>query len=252
MQIDVLTLFPEMLRSPLEHSILHRAQEGGLLRVRAIDIRPFSTDRHRQVDDAPYGGGPGMVMKPEPLFAAVEALAAEAPPPDRVVLFTPLGRRFTQQVAEELAREQRLVLLCGRYEGIDERVHRHLVTDELSIGDYVLTGGELAALVVIDAVARLVPGVLGKEESSSSETFEEHLLEYPHYTRPAEFRGWRVPDVLLSGDHGAVERWRREQALWRTLRHRPDLFLRHELTEEDRKIMGLTPPKKKRRRSRDS
>ena len=251
MRIDVLTLFPGMFHSPLEHSILKRAKDAGLLDVRCWDIRNYTTDRHRQADDCPYGGGPGMVMKPEPLFAAVEAVSSEPPPPDRVVLFTPLGRRFEQHVAEELAGTQRLLLLCGRYEGIDERVHRHLVTDELSLGDYVLTGGELAALVVIDAVARLIPGVLGRDESSASETFAEHLLEYPHYTRPAEFRGWKVPDVLLSGHHGAVERWRREQSLWRTLRHRPDLFLKHELTVEDRKILGLIPPKKKRKRSRD-
>jgi tRNA (guanine37-N1)-methyltransferase len=247
-RVDVLTIFPEMLRSPLEHSILKRARDAGLLDVRCRDLREFTTDKHRQVDDCPYGGGPGMVMKPEPLFRAVEALAAEPPPPDRVLLFTPLGRRFDQEVAQELASEQRLVMLCGRYEGIDERVHRHLVTDELSIGDYVLTGGELAALVVIDAVARLLPGVLGKDESSESETFGEHLLEYPHYTRPPHFRGWSVPEVLLSGDHGAIARWRRERSLHRTLTHRPDLFLRHELTEEDRKLLGLTPPKRKRRR----
>lgn len=251
MRVDVLTLFPEMLRSPLEHSILKRAREAGLLDVRCTDIRDFTTDRYRQVDDSPYGGGAGMVMKPEPLFAAVEALAAEPPPPDRVILFTPLGRRFDQSVAEELARERRLVLICGRYEGIDERVHRHLATDELSIGDFVLTGGELAALVLIDAVARLLPGVLGKDESSASETFAEHLLEYPHYTRPAEFRGWTVPDVLLSGDHGGVARWRRAESLRRTLRHRRDLFLRHELTPEDLKILGLTRPKRKRKRSVD-
>jgi tRNA (guanine37-N1)-methyltransferase len=248
MRIDVLTIFPAMLQSPLEHSILRRARDAGLLDVRCTDIRDFTTDRHRQVDDSPYGGGPGMVMKPDPLFAAVEALAAEPPPPDRVVLFTPLGRRFEQPVAEELARCERLVLVCGRYEGIDERVHRHLVTDEISIGDYVLTGGELAALVVIDAVARLLPGVLGKDESSASETFAEHLLEYPHYTRPAEFRGWSVPEVLLSGDHGGIERWRREQALRRTLERRPDLFLKHELTAEDLKLLGLVPPKRKRTR----
>lgn len=248
MRIDVLTLFPEMLRSPLEHSILKRAREAGLLEVRCTDIRDFTTDRHRQADDCPYGGGPGMVMKPEPIFAAVEALSAEPPPPDRVILFTPLGRPFTQDVAQELAQASRLVLLCGRYEGIDERVHRHLVTDEISIGDFVLTGGELAALVLIDAVTRLVPGVLGKDESSASETFSEHLLEYPHYTRPADFRGWKVPDILLSGDHGAVDRWRREQSLWRTLRHRPDLFLKHDFTKEDLKILGLIPPKKKRKR----
>lgn len=248
MHIDVLTLFPEMLRSPLEHSILKRAREAGLLDVRCTDIRDYTTDRHRQADDAPYGGGPGMVMKPDPIFRAVEALSAEPPPPERVILFTPLGRRFDQTVAEELSRSQRLMLVCGRYEGIDERVHRHLATDEISIGDFVLTGGELAALVLIDAVARLVPGVLGKDESAHSETFSEHLLEYPHYTRPPDFRGWKVPDVLLSGDHGAVERWRREQSLWRTLKHRPDLFARHELTEEDRKLLGLVPPKRKRKK----
>jgi tRNA (guanine37-N1)-methyltransferase len=248
LRIDVLTLFPEMLRSPLEHSILKRARDAGLLDVRFTDIREFTTDRYRQVDDYPYGGGPGMVMKPDPVFRAVEALAAEPPPPDRVILFTPLGRRFDQSVARELAGCRRFLLLCGRYEGIDERVHRHLVTDELSIGDFVLTGGEPAALVLIDAVARLIPGVLGKDESSESETFAEHLLEYPHYTRPPEFRGWTVPEVLLSGDHGAIARWRRLQSLERTLRHRPDLFLQHELTAEDQKLLGLTPPKKKRRK----
>lgn len=252
MRVDVVTIFPEMLRSPLEHSILKRASDAGLLEVRLHDLRQHTTDRHRQVDDAPFGGGPGMVMKPQPFFEAVETLSAETPPPGRVILFTPLGRRFDQATAAELAREERLVLLCGRYEGVDERVHRHLVTDELSIGEYVLTGGELAALVVIDAVARLLPGVLGKDESSESETFSEHLLEYPHYTRPAEYRGWSVPPVLLSGDHGAIERWRREQSLWRTLEHRPDLFLQHALTAEDRKILGLTPPKEKRRRRKTS
>jgi tRNA (guanine37-N1)-methyltransferase len=248
MRVDVITIFPEMLRSPLEHSILKRARDAGLLDVRCVDLRDYTTDRHHQVDDAPYGGGPGMVMKPDPFFRAVESLSEEAPPPGRVILFTPLGKRFEQSVAQELAREERLVFLCGRYEGIDERVHRHLVTDELSIGDYVLTGGELAALVVIDAVARLLPGVLGKDESSESETFEEHLLEYPHYTRPADFRGWKAPDVLLSGHHGEVEKWRRLQSLERTLDRRPDLFQKHELTPEDQKLLGLTPPKKKRKR----
>jgi tRNA (guanine37-N1)-methyltransferase len=248
MRIDVLTLFPEMFHSPLEHSILKRARAAGLLEVRCTDIRDYTTDRHRQADDCPYGGGPGMVMKPEPVFAAVESLSAEPPPPDRVILFTPLGRRFDQAAAQELSQACRLILICGRYEGIDERVHEHLVTDELSIGDYVLTGGELAAMVVIDAAARLIPGVLGKEESSESETFSEHLLEYPHYTRPPEFRGWRVPDILLSGNHGAVERWRREQSLWRTLQRRRDLFLKHELTQEDLKVLGLLPPRKKRKK----
>lgn len=248
MRIDVFTLFPEMFRSPLEHSILGRAREAGLLDVHPIDIREYAFDRYRQVDDAPYGGGPGMVMKPEPIFRAVEALSAETPPPERVILFTPLGRRFDQSAAEELSRCRRIAMLCGRYEGIDERVHRRLATDELSIGDFVLTGGEPAAMVVIDAVARLIPGVLGRDESAESESFSEHLLEYPHYTRPPDFRGWKVPDVLLSGDHGAIARWRREQSLLRTLRLRPDLFLRHELTEEDRKLLGLIPPKPKRRR----
>jgi tRNA (guanine37-N1)-methyltransferase len=249
MRFDVVTLFPEMFQSPLEHSILKRAREAGLLDVRYTNPRDFCTDRHRQVDDSPYGGGAGMVMKPQPVFAAVEALAAEAPPPDRVLLFTPLGRRFDQSVAGELSRCERLVLVCGRYEGVDERVHRHLVTDELSLGDYVLTGGELAALVLIDAVTRLIPGVLGKDESSVSESFAEHLLEYPHYTRPPEFRGWAVPEILFSGNHGEIARWRRLQSLQRTLLHRPDLFLRHELTPEDLKLLGLVPPKKKRRRS---
>ena len=188
-----------------------------------------------------------MVMKPDPIFRAVESLHDEGAPSGRVILFTPLGRRFDQSLAQEMANEERLTVICGRYEGIDERVHRHLATDEISIGDYVLTGGELAALVLIDAVARLIPGVLGKDESSESETFSEDLLEYPHYTRPAEFRGWKVPDVLLSGDHGAIERWRREESLRRTLRHRPDLFIRRQLTAGDQKLLGLTPPKRKRR-----
>jgi tRNA (guanine37-N1)-methyltransferase len=248
MRIDVLTLFPDMLRSPLEHSILKRAREAGLLDVRCTDLRGFATGPYRQVDDMPYGGGPGMVMKPDPIFAAAEALAAEPPPPDRIILFTPLGRPFNQDLAQELSRDQRLLLVCGRYEGIDERVHRHLATHEVSIGDYVLTGGELPALILIDAVARLLPGVLGTDESSQSETFSEHLLEYPHYTRPADFRGWGIPEVLTSGHHGEIEKWRREQSLLRTLRFRSDLFLKHSLTPEDRKLLGLTPPKKKRRR----
>lgn len=248
MRIDVLTLFPDMLRSPLEHSILKRARDAGLLDVRCIDIRDFAEGRHRQVDDPPFGGGCGMVMKPDPIFRAVESLTEGDALPGRIILFTPLGRRFNQSMAEELAREERLTVICGRYEGIDERVHRHLATDEVSIGDYVLTGGELAALVLIDAVTRLIPGVLGKDESAESETFADDLLEYPHYTRPADFRGWKAPDVLLSGDHGAIERWRREQSLQRTLRYRPDLFVKRHLTHEDQKLLGLIPPKRKRRR----
>lgn len=251
MRIDVVTIFPEMLVSPLEHSILKRARDGNKIDIRAVDLRNFTTDKHRQVDDAPYGGGPGMVMKPEPFFAAVEALSQEPPAPSRVVLFTPLGRPFNQSVAAELSRDERLIMLCGRYEGIDERVHRHLATDEISIGDYVLTGGELAALVVIDAVARFLPGVLGHEESAVSETFSEHLVEYPHFTRPADFRGWKAPDVLFSGNHGEIARWRRQQSLERTLNNRRDLFSKHVLTEEDRLLLGLTQPRKKRKRARN-
>ncbi len=251
MRIDVVTIFPEMLASPLEHSILKRARDAGKLDVRACDLRDYTTDKHRQVDDAPYGGGPGMVMKPEPFFAAVQSLSQEPPPPDRVLLFTPLGRPFTQAVAEQLANESRLIMLCGRYEGIDERVHRHLATDEISIGDYVLTGGELAALVVIDALARLLPGVLGHEESAESETFAEHLVEYPHYTRPADYRGWKAPDILFSGNHGEIARWRRKQALERTLSNRRDLFAKHELTEGDRLLLGLSQPKRRRKKKRD-
>jgi tRNA (guanine37-N1)-methyltransferase len=248
MRVDVLTIFPEMLRSPLEHSILKRARDSGRLDVRLIDIREFSTDRHRTVDDAPYGGGAGMVMKPEPLFRAVEHVTAgtEGPGPDRILLMTPQGEPFSQARARELAQQDHLVLLCGRYEGIDERVREHLVTDELSIGDYVLTGGELPALVVLDAVARLLPGVLGDEESPLHDSFTDDLLEYPHYTRPADFRGWKIPAILTSGDHGAIARWRRLQSLLRTLSRRPDLFRRHKLTEEDLTILGLERPRRRR------
>jgi tRNA (guanine37-N1)-methyltransferase len=253
-RVDVLTIFPEMLRSPLEHSILKRAQEFGKLEVRLIDIRAFSTDRHRMVDDMPYGGGAGMVMKPEPIFRAVEQLATDGDDagPGRIILMTPQGEPFSQERARELAQEDHLVLLCGRYEGVDERVREHLVTDELSIGDYVLTGGELPALVVLDAVARLIPGVLGDEESPKHDSFTDDLLEYPHYTRPADFRGWTVPDVLLSGHHEEVDRWRRRQSLLRTLVRRPDLFRRHKLTEEELTLLGLERPKRKRPRGEGS
>lgn len=248
MRIDVLTLFPEMFASPLEHSILGRARAAGRLTVRAVDIRDYATDRHRTTDDTPFGGGAGMVMKPEPIFRALEAVVAEAPDagPNRVILMSPSGRTLDQRLVEELAQEDHLVLLCGRYEGIDERVHEHLVTDEVSIGDYVLTGGELPAMVLIDAVARLIPGVLGHADSAEFESFEDHLLEHPHYTRPADFRGWRVPDVLLSGDHENVRRWRRLQSLLRTMERRPDLFRQHMLTEEDLELLGVPRPKRRR------
>ena len=254
MQIDVLTLFPEMLRSPLEHSILKRARESGRLDVRLVDIREFSTDRHRTVDDMPYGGGAGMVMKPEPIFRAVEQITADAGDagPARIVLMTPQGEPFSQERARELAQEDHLVLLCGRYEGVDERVREHLVTDELSIGDYVLTGGELPALVVLDAVARLIPGVLGDEESPRHDSFTDDLLEHPQYTRPADFRGWTVPEILLSGHHEEVARWRRRQSLLRTLQRRPDLFRRHHLTEEELTLLGLERPRRRKGRPRDN
>ena len=223
MRIDVLTLFTGFFNGPLT-SILKRARDTGLLDVRLHDIREWATDRHHTVDDYPYGGGAGMVMKPEPIFAAVEAVQADADPPARVVLLTPQGRVFNQAVAYELSRLPRLMLVSGRYEGVDERVRAHLVDDEISIGDYVLGGGELAALVVIETVARLVPGVLGSAESLTHESHTGGLLEYPQYTRPPEFRGWKVPDVLLSGHHAEVEKWRQNQRLERTRARRPDLL----------------------------
>jgi tRNA (guanine37-N1)-methyltransferase len=250
MRVDVLTLFPEMLASPLAHSILKRAQDAGLLEVRLIDIRDFTDDAHRTADDTVYGGGPGMVMKPGPIFRAVESLAADAEGPDRVILMTPQGEPFTQERARELAGCERLAFICGRYEGVDERVREHLVTDEISIGDYVLTGGELPALVVMDAVARLIPGVLGHEQSAESDSFTDALLEHPHYTRPAQFRGWPVPEVLLSGHHQQVHEWRRRQSLLRTMIRRPDLFRRHTLTSDDLRALGCEMPRRKRGRDR--
>ncbi len=221
MRVDILTLFPEMFGGPFGHSIVGRAIERGILRVGLTNIRDFATDRHRTVDDYPYGGGPGMVMKPDPIFAAVESAATPEAP---IVLLSPRGRLFTQQVAAELSGLPRLVLICGHYEGVDERVREHLATDELSIGDYVLTGGELAAMVVVDAVARLLPGVLGGETSADDESHTSGLLEYPQYTRPPEFRGRRVPEILLSGNHGEIAKWRRTQALLHSARTRPDLL----------------------------
>ncbi|MDP6794725.1 MAG: tRNA (guanosine(37)-N1)-methyltransferase TrmD [Verrucomicrobiota bacterium] len=221
MKIDVLTLFPGMFPGPLDESIIKRACESGRLRLGIHDLRDYTHDRHRTVDDRPFGGGPGMLMKPEPLFEAVEALRGETA---RVILTSPVGRPFRQQIARELAAEEHLLLVCGSYEGFDERVRERLADDELSIGDYVLTNGALPAMVVIDAVARLLPGVLGDDESSADESFSERLLEYPQYTRPAEFRGMNVPEVLLSGDHAAIEQWRREQARERTAQRRPDLL----------------------------
>jgi len=235
-EYEVLTLFPRMVRGPLEESIVGKAIERGLLRARVRDIRDYATDKHRTTDDTPYGGGAGMVMKPEPVVAAIEAARAAMGGQARVILLDPQGRPFTQAVARELYEVGRLILVCGRYEGFDERI-RAFVDDEISLGDFVLTGGELAALCVVDATARLVPGVLGNEASAGAESFEEGLLEYPQYTRPPEFRGMKVPEVLLSGDHARIARWRRQQALLRTRERRPDLFARLELDEEDRALL---------------
>jgi len=252
MHFDVFTLFPEIFPAYLETSILQRARQRGLVEVFVHNIRDWTTDRHHITDDEPYGGGGGMVMKPEPIFSAVEAILG-SPPSCPLILLTPQGRVFTQSVAFELAapalvsldpeypkadQPARLALLCGRYEGIDERVRQHLITDEISIGDYVITGGELASLIVIDAVSRLIPGVLGDPDGAMDDSHASGLLEYPHYTRPPEFRGWRVPDILLSGDHGKIARWRREQSLLRTWQRRPDLLTNAELSKEDMKYLA--------------
>jgi tRNA (guanine37-N1)-methyltransferase len=231
MRFDVVTIFPDFFRGAFEYGIIRRAQAAGLVSVRAHDLRGWTEDRHRQVDDRPFGGGDGMVLKPEPIFAAVESLTGvgaggDYPSGTRVVLLSPQGRVLTQAVAAELAQEAaHVVLICGRYEGVDERVAAHLVTDEISIGDYVLSGGEPAAVVLVDAVTRLIPGALGSETSAVNESFAQGgLLDYPHYTRPPEFRGLRVPEVLLTGHHAEIARWRAERALEKTERNRPDLL----------------------------
>jgi tRNA (guanine37-N1)-methyltransferase len=236
MRFDVFTLFPGLIQPYLDESILQRARENNLLDVQVHDIRAWATDKHHVTDEPPYGGGGGMVMKCEPIFAAVEGVLG-VPPACPVILLTPQGRVFTQQVAMELVRQPRLALLCGRYEGIDERVREHLVTDQISIGDYVLTGGELPALALIDAISRLIPGVLGDPDGAYDDSHAGGLLEYPHYTRPAEFRGWKTPTVLLSGNHAAIARWRREQSLRRTLLRRPDLLARAALSQNDQKML---------------
>ncbi|HSY43490.1 MAG TPA: tRNA (guanosine(37)-N1)-methyltransferase TrmD [Candidatus Acidoferrum sp.] len=221
MKIDVLTLFPAMFAGPLDESIIKRARKKGLLDLNVHDLRQWTHDRHKTVDDRPFGGGPGMLMKPEPIFEAVESLRREA---TKVILLSPGGRKFDQQIARELSAQTDLLFVTGHYEGFDERVRIGLADDELSIGDYVLTNGALPAMVVIDAVTRLLPGVLGDDESSRDESFSHGLLEYPQYTRPAEFRGMRAPDVLVSGNHAEIEKWRREQAAQRTKERRPDLL----------------------------
>jgi tRNA (guanine37-N1)-methyltransferase len=236
MHCDILSLFPEVFEPYISSSILGRAQKKGLLKLKLHNLRQFSTNKHLQVDDVPYGGGPGMVLKPEPIFRAVAALT-QGRKSKRIVLTTPQGQPFNQALAQELAEEEYLLIICGRYEGVDERVAQALVTDEISIGDYVLTGGELPALVILDAVARLIPGVLGDETSACGDSFSRVLLDYPHYTRPAEYQGLKVPEVLLSGDHERIRRWRRYQALARTYRRRPELLKKLKLSPEDQALL---------------
>jgi tRNA (guanine37-N1)-methyltransferase len=240
MRIDILTIFPKMFEVPFGTGIFKRAIDSGLVTINPVNIRDYTHDKHHTTDDYPYGGGAGMVMKPEPIFEAVEAIkekldnkGVDLP----VVLLSPQGRLFSHQVAQELAQHPHIVLICGHYEGVDERVAEHLATDIISIGDYVLTGGELPAMVVADAVLRLVPGVLGSEESTIEDSHAGGLLEYPQYTRPANFRGWKVPEVLLSGNHGQIAKWRREQIIKRTLERRPELLDRAELGQEDKKLV---------------
>lgn len=248
MLFDILTLFPGMFQSPLDESIIGKAVDRGLVRIRLHNIRDYALDKHHVTDDRPFGGGEGMVMKPDPIVRALEALHREGPSP-WVVLFSPQGHLFDQKAARRLSGLPRLVLICGRYEGIDERVSEFFADEQISIGDYILTGGELAAMVVVDAVVRLIPGVLGNEMSAEAESFGEPLLEYPQYTRPRDFRGYTVPDILLSGHHENIRRWRRGQALLRTKIRRPDLFARLQLTPEDRQVLRTAEEEFEKRRS---
>lgn len=239
----VLTLFPEMIEATLSHSIIGRAVKEGIINVQAVNIRDFSTDKHRHVDDYPYGGGAGMVMQPQPIYDAYKSIEEKAAETShtgkkaRVIYMSPQGKRFDQRMAEELSKEESIVILCGHYEGVDERIIEEIVTDEISIGDFVLTGGELAAAAIIDTVSRLVPGVLNKEESHEIESFSDGLLEYPQYTRPPVFMGREVPEVLLSGHHANIDKWRREQSIIRTYRKRPDMLKDAVLTDKERKFL---------------
>lgn len=235
MRIDYLTLFPEMFEGVLNYSILKRAQDKGMLNVNTVNFRDYAENKHNQVDDYPFGGGQGMVLKPEPIFNALESL--QHTPKTRVVLMCPQGEPFTQEKAQELSKAEHLVFICGHYEGYDERIREHLVTDEISIGDYVLTGGELPAMTMTDAIVRLIPGVLGNQQSHEDDSFQDGLLEFPQYTRPREYRGMNVPEVLLSGNHARIDAWRREQKLLRTYRNRPDLLDKAELTKQDQDIL---------------
>jgi tRNA (guanine37-N1)-methyltransferase len=236
-RFDIVTIFPRMIEAALAEGILARALQRERLTVRALDLREFTEDKHRTVDDVPYGGGPGMVLKPEPVFKAVDAIRVEVGEPQAIVLVSPHGRRFSQVEAARIAALDRVVILCGRYEGMDNRVRDNLATEELSIGDYVLSGGELPALVIVDAVARLLPGVVGDEDSVAADSFSRGLLDYPHYTRPAEFREWKVPDVLVSGHHAEIRKWRKRQAIELTLMRRPDLLADAELDVEEQEIL---------------
>ena len=242
MQIDILSLFPQMFQSPLSAGIFKRAIERKLVGINICNIRDYTHDKHHTVDDYPYGGGPGMVLKPEPIFEAVESIKSGIRPKEEVgalpiILLTPQGRPFSQQIAQELSKYSHLILICGHYEGVDERIRERLVTDEISIGDYVLSGGELAAMVVAEAIIRLVPGVLGSEASPIDESHATGLLEYPQYTRPPVYRGWTVPEVLLSGNHAQVDKWHHEQAIIRTLERRPELLEKATLSLEERKLL---------------
>lgn len=237
MRFDVFSVLPEVMQAYLESSILGKAQESGRLSVGVHNLRDYTTDRHRTTDDEPYGGGGGMVMKPEPVFAAVESVLGDQMGETPIILLTPQGRVFSQSIARQLALQDRIALLCGRYEGVDERIREHLATDEISVGDYVITGGELPAMIVIDAVSRLVPGVLGNEHASEKDSHAQGLLEHPHYTRPPEFRGWEVPPILRSGDHARIDRWRKKQSLLRTQLRRPDLLEERSLSAEEKLLL---------------
>jgi tRNA (guanine37-N1)-methyltransferase len=255
MRIDIITVFPEMVTAVLEHSIVGRALEKGLVDIRVVNLRDYTLDRHRTTDDTPYGGGGGMIMKIDPIARALEALTSDGDAADsvpRVVLTDPRGKQFSQETAREWAQEPHLIILCGHYEGVDERVRRHLVTDEVSIGDYILTGGELPALIIADALTRLQPGALGDEAAPDKDTFSDNLLEYPHYTRPREFRGWAVPDILISGHHRKIEQWRRWHQLQETRARRPDLFERIELSKQDRILLESAEPQAPPGKSVDS
>jgi tRNA (guanine37-N1)-methyltransferase len=249
LKIDIVTIFPEMVEAGLAPGVVGRARQAGVLDIVVHNLRDFTTDRHRVVDDVPFGGGPGMVLKPEPMFVAVDTIRERRGKADTVVLMSPAGQPFTQRAARRLAALQHIVVLCGRYEGIDERVCEQIATEEISIGDYVLSGGELPALVIVDAIGRLVPGVVGDDQSVEADSFTRGLLDYPHYTRPAEYRGHRVPDVLTSGHHEEIRKWRRREALRRTAERRPDLLITAELDAEERVFLqqverGAAAPKK--------